>query len=109
MTLVYILKLGFQVCQTNIRAQKIDGSIFETFRMVLTSFQVENKLEKAQSFQETILLANIHTEIIFEILFLIFNNANMSFLKQKFIKKFYTTAEPLPTTKQVKFINKKIC
>ena len=30
--------------------QKIDGSIFEIFEIVLASFQVENKLKKAQFF-----------------------------------------------------------
>lgn len=31
MILAYVLKLGFQICRTNIRAWKINSSIFETF------------------------------------------------------------------------------
>lgn len=47
MTLPYILKIDFQVCQTNIGAQIIDNSSFEIFEIVLASFQIENKLERA--------------------------------------------------------------
>lgn len=38
MTLAYVLKLDFRVRRIDIKAQKIDGSIFETFRIVLASF-----------------------------------------------------------------------
>lgn len=42
----YALKLGFKVRRTDVRAQKIDGSIFKIFRIILASFQIEDKLEK---------------------------------------------------------------
>ena len=38
MALVYAAKLGLKVYYTNVRAQKIDGSIFKTFVIVLASF-----------------------------------------------------------------------
>lgn len=38
MTPAYVLKLGFKLYQTNVEAQKIDGTTFETFEMVLASF-----------------------------------------------------------------------
>ena len=38
MTLAYVLKVGIKVHSTDVEAQKIDGSILETFGMVLTSF-----------------------------------------------------------------------
>lgn len=37
-TAVYISKLGLQIYFTNIRAHKIDGSTFETSRMILARF-----------------------------------------------------------------------
>lgn len=43
---VYISKLGFRVCHTNVRTQKIDNSILEIFKMVLASFYIKNKLKK---------------------------------------------------------------
>lgn len=41
--LAFAEKQGFKVCFTNIRAQKIDDSILEIFKMVLARFQVEDK------------------------------------------------------------------
>ena len=38
MTPAYVSKLGFNVCHTNVGAQKIDGSILKIFGMVLASF-----------------------------------------------------------------------
>ena len=38
MTLRYVLKLGLKVHPTNIGVQKINGSIFKTFVIVLASF-----------------------------------------------------------------------
>lgn len=50
MTLTYISKLGFKVQAISIRAQKINGSTFQTFEMVCTSFKVKDKLRKAYFF-----------------------------------------------------------
>lgn len=83
MILAYILTLGLQVYCTNVRAWKMDGSIFEIFGKILTNFQIENKLGKARFFQKTFLLASIHMEIILSILFLIFSNDNILFTEQK--------------------------
>ena len=77
MTPAYAAKLGLKVRKTDIGAQKIDGSILETFGMVLADFQVENKLERARFFQETFLLANISTEVILGMPFLTLSNADI--------------------------------
>lgn len=42
----YTLKLNLKACYINIRSQKIDDSIFETFELVIASFQVEDKLDQ---------------------------------------------------------------
>lgn len=84
-TLVYILKLGLKACYINVRALKIDGSIFKTFEIILTSFQVKNKPNWAWYFQKMFLLANTNVEVILKILFLIFSNANIQFIKKKLI------------------------
>ena len=62
---------------TNVKAQKIDGSIFKTFEIVLASFQVKNKLRGTQFFQKIFLLADFNIKIILKILFLTFNNTNI--------------------------------
>ena len=77
MTLVYILKLGLQIRHTNVRAQKIDGSILKMFEIVLANFQVKNKLGKARFLQKMFLLTNISMKVILRISFLILNNANI--------------------------------
>ena len=56
------------------------------FRIVFASFQVENKLEKAWFFQEIFLLANLNMEIVLKIRYLIFSNANMSFLEKTYLE-----------------------
>ena len=50
MALAYASKLALKVHPTNVKAQKIDGSILKTFEMVLASFQIEDKLKKSQFF-----------------------------------------------------------
>ena len=107
MTPVYAAKLDLKVRKTNIGAQKIDGSTFETFEMVLADFQMEDKLGRAWFFQETFLLANISAEIVLGMPFLTLNNADIQFVEKELTWRSYTTAKALPTTKRVKFIDKK--
>lgn len=67
--LAYASKLSLKICYTNIKTQKINNSNLKIFEIVLTSFQIENKLERAQFFEKTLLLANIDIKIIFVIIF----------------------------------------
>ena len=46
----YAKKLGLKSRKTNIRAQKIYGSVLETFGMVITDFQVEDKSSRPRFF-----------------------------------------------------------
>ena len=46
----YASKLGFRVHRTDIEAREINGSTFETFGMVLASFQVKDKLGRIRLF-----------------------------------------------------------
>ena len=43
MSLAYIKRLDLNTWKTNVRAQKIDGFVLETFEMVIADFQVEDK------------------------------------------------------------------
>lgn len=49
-TLAYASKLGFKTHFTNFKAQKIDDSIFKTFKMVWIYFQIEDKFSRAHFF-----------------------------------------------------------
>ena len=74
-----IQKLGLHIQKTNIGAQKIDGSILETFGMVIADFQVEDKVGRPRFFQGTFLVANTKFEMVLGISFLKISNADMSF------------------------------
>lgn len=50
MILAYTLKLDLGIYYINIEAQKIDHFTLKIFKIVLASFQVENKLERARFF-----------------------------------------------------------
>lgn len=50
MTLVYALNFALNICLTNVRAQKIVGSTFKIFVIVLASLLVENTLSKSRFF-----------------------------------------------------------
>ena len=99
--------LGLKVQKTDIGAQKIDGSTFETFGIVLANFQVEDKLGRAWFFQETFLLADISMEVVLGMPFLTLSNADVQFVEKELTWRSYTTAEALLTTKRVELIDKK--
>ena len=69
--------LDFKFCPTTIEAQKIDDFFIKIFGIIIASFKVLDKLGRACIFQKTFLLANIIVKVVFTILILIFNNANI--------------------------------
>ena len=107
MTLVYAAKLGLKVRKINIKPQKIDGSILDTFGIVLADFQVEDKLDKTRYFQETLLVVNTTLEVIFGIPFLTLSNADVQFVEKELTWRSYSTAKALPIIKRVELNNKK--
>lgn len=46
----YIAVLGLRIYSINVKAQKIDESIFSTYKMMLASFQIEDKYGKVRFF-----------------------------------------------------------
>ena len=83
MTPAYAKQLGFQVWKTDVRAQKIDSSSLQTFEMIIASFQVENKLGRAQLFQKSFLLAETSMEVVLWMPFLAFSNADIQFAEKE--------------------------
>ena len=107
MTPAYASKLGLWVHRIDIGAQKIDGSTFKTFGIVLASFQVGDKLERTRFFQETFLLADISTEVVLGMPFFALSHADVQLIEKELIWRSYTTTKALPTTKRVELIDKK--
>ena len=73
-------ELGLPIKSTDVRAQKIDNIILNTFEMVVTAFSVADKANRVRFFEETFLVANISLEVVFGIPFLTLNGANVDFL-----------------------------
>lgn len=99
MTSAYIIKLGLTIQKTSIGASKINGLLLETYGMVLNRFLIQDSLKKVWFFEETFLLTDTSMQVILEILFFSFSNANIKFAElEKLIWKKYTTTKALPTT-----------
>ena len=76
-TLIYIANLDFKMQKTDINIQKINSSLSVTYDIVISVFQVFDKLVWSWFFQKTFLLADISIKIVFGIFLLTFNNANI--------------------------------
>ena len=107
MSPIYTKKLGLKTRRTNVGAQKIDGSILETFGMVIADFQVEDKDGRPRFFQETFLVADTKFEVVLGMPFLKINNADIAFGEGTLTWKFYTTKEALPITEQIQLVDPK--
>ena len=107
MTPAYAAQLGLKVRRTNIGGQKIDESSLATYGMVIAAFRVLNMLGYSWFFQKTFLLANIRIKLFLGIPFLTFSNADIQFAKKELTWRTYTTKEALPTTCQVKPLDRK--
>lgn len=64
-------KLGLHICNTNVDAQKIDGSISEIFGIVIALFQIDHKDKKPCLFEETFPMANMSMDIALKCFFLL--------------------------------------
>ena len=69
MILVFVFKLALKTCYINVGAQKIESSKLQIYKMILASFQVKDKLAKAQFFWKTFWLANTSMEVMLGMLF----------------------------------------
>ena len=81
--LTFTKKLGLVVRSTNVSAQKIDGTTFETYGMVVVVFSVTNQADIIKFFEETFLVANVSPHVVFGMLFLILSDANIDFPKRE--------------------------
>ena len=95
---VYAKKLGLCVRQTDVGAQKIDGSHLDSFGIVITGFSLQNKLGKVRFFQETFVVADTRMEVVLRMLFLTLSNTDIRFVKGELVWKTYSAAKALPIT-----------
>ena len=107
MSPTYAKRLGLKARNTNVGAQKIDGSAQETFGMVIADFQVEDKGGRPRFLQKTFLVADTKFEVVLKMLFLKISNANITFGEKTLMWKSYITSKALPTTEQIRIIDPK--
>ena len=100
-------ELGLPIKPTDVGAQKIDGTILDTFGIVVTAFLVTDKVNQVRCFEKTFLVANVSPKIVFGMLFLTLSDADVDFLGRKLRWRTYTTKEALPTTRRVELVGKK--
>lgn len=79
MSQVFAYQLGLKMQNTNVRAQKIDGTTLETYGMVVFTFSVLDKNGRKRFFEKTFFLANVKPNIVLGMLFLIMNKADVGF------------------------------
>ena len=97
-TLAYAKQISLRTQKTDLRAQKIDGSLLATYGMVIAAFQVKNKLGRARFFQETFLLADPSIEVVLKMPFLTLSNVDIQFAEKELTWRSYIVKETLPTT-----------
>lgn len=85
MSLSYIWKLSLKIWKTNIEAQKINNSVLESFGIIITNFQVEDKVGKFWYFQKFFFLFDTKFKVILKIFFLKLSNIDILFNKKIFI------------------------
>ena len=108
MTLAYTAHLGLKVRVTDVNTEKINGSLLATYGMVITVFQVIDKLGCSWFFQETFLLTDTNIKVVLDMLFLTFSNVDVQFAEKKLTWRTYTTKKAFLITRQVEIINWKV-
>ena len=105
--LTFAKELDLSIRPIDVEAQKINGTMLDTFGMVISAFSVMNKANQVKFFEKTFLVANVSLEIVLEILFLILSGANVNFYGRKLWWRTYTTKKALLTTRHIKLVGKK--
>lgn len=84
MTPTYKAKLGFVTWKSDIGIQKINGLTLVTYKIILAGFSVKNKPEKVWFLDKTFLLVNTSKEVVLEMFFLNFSNADVQLIGKEF-------------------------
>ena len=100
-------QLGLPIKPTNIRAQKINSTMLDTYGIVVIAFSVVDKANRVRFFEKTFLVANVSPEVVLGIFFLILSGTDVDFSGWELQWRTYTTEEALPTTRCIELVGKK--
>ena len=98
--------LGLPIRLIEVGAQKIDGTTLDTYGIVVAAFLVTDKANQVRFFEETFLVANVSLKVVFGMLFLTLNSADVDFSDQKLWWRTYITKETFSTIGCVKLVGK---
>ena len=73
-------ELGLPIRLTDIRLQKIDGTIIEIYEIIVAVFAVTDKANQVKFFEKTFPVLNVSPKEVFEIPFLTLSSTNIDFL-----------------------------
>ncbi len=79
MSQAFVFQLGLKIRKINVRTQKIDSIIPETYGMVVSSFSILDKDDKERFFEESFLLADVKPNIVLGMPFLTMSNVDIDF------------------------------
>ena len=75
----FVKQLDLLIRLTDVGAQKIDGTMLDTHRMVVAAFSVVGKANRVRFFEEIFLVANVSSEVVFGMLFLTLSGVGIDF------------------------------
>ena len=81
--LVFAKKLGLVIQFINISTQIIDGTTFETYKIVVAAFLVIDQADRVKFFLEIFLVANVSPDRVYEMSFFTLSSADVNFPKRK--------------------------
>lgn len=76
---VFALQLGLKIWKINAEAQKINGTTWETYKMIVSTFFVSDKDNKKRFFEKSVLLADVKLDIFLGMSLLTMSNTNVNF------------------------------
>ena len=80
---VFAERLGLIVQTTNVGTKKIDGTILETYGMIVTVFSVTDQADRVRFFEKIFLIANVSLDVVLKMPFLTLSSADVDFLKRE--------------------------
>ena len=79
----FVRELELSIKPMDVGVQKIEGTILDTFKMVVTNFSVTGKTNRVRFFEKTFLVANICLEVALGMPFLTLSSADIDFLDRE--------------------------
>ncbi len=107
MSQAFASQLGFKIRKINFGTKKIDDTILETYRIVISTFFILDNDNRERFFEESFLLADVKPDVVFRMFFLTMSNIDINFEAWDLQWRSYITENVLLTTKRVELIGKK--